>query len=150
MVRAKNLVHMTILACEMVIVWIAVDLMFRTPSLVYTVATIAAVLFAAPINLAVGNLLSIYSPRKLDFGTFGRQRAASTTAFTALFVQAAMFGIIAVAFLVGVHLRNLWITTAALLVLAVVAFVGYAATLRHIDSLALTRRESLISELSKA
>lgn len=149
-VRAKNLVHMTILAGEMMIVWIAVDLMFRTPSLVYTIATIAAVLFAAPINLAVGNLLSIYSPKKLDFGTFGRQRAASATAFTALLVQAGMFGIIAAFFLLGVHLHDLWITTAALLILAVFAFIGYAAALRHIDALALTRRESLISELSKA
>lgn len=149
-VRAKNLVHMAILAAEMVIVWIAVDLMFRTPSFVYTVATIAAVLFAAPINFAVGNLLSIYSPKKLDFGTFGRQRAASTTAFSALLVQAVMFGVIALAFAVGVHLHNLWITIAVLLVLACFAFVGYAAALRHIDTLALTRRESLISELSKA
>ncbi|MGH9734006.1 MAG: hypothetical protein ACRD8A_05400 [Candidatus Acidiferrales bacterium] len=148
-VRAKNLVHVTVLAAEMVLVWIAVDLMFRTPSFLYTIATIAAVLFAAPINFGVGNLLSIYSPKKLDFGTFGRQRAASTTAFSALFIQAAMFGVIALAFVVGVHLHNLWITTAVLLVLAGFGFVGYAAALRHIDTLALTRRESLISELSK-
>lgn len=149
-VRAKNLVHMTILAAEMVLVWIAVDLMFRTPSLLYTIATIAAILFAAPINFAIGNLLSIYSPKKIDFGTFGRQRAANATAFSALLVQAGIFGIVALAFVVGVHLHNLWITTGVLLVLAVFAFVGYAAVLRHIDTLALTRRESLIFELSKA
>lgn len=149
-VRAKNLVHMTILAGEMVVVWIAVDLMFRTPALVYTIATIAAILFAAPINFAIGNLLSIYSPKKLDFGTFGRQRAASTTAFTALAVQAGMFGVIALAFVGGIHLHNLWITTAVLLVLAIFAFAGYAMALRRIDTLALTRRESLISELSRA
>jgi len=149
-VRAKNLVHVTILAAEMVIIWIAVDLMFRTPSFDYTIATVAAVLFAAPINFAIGNLLSISSPKKIDFGTFGRQRAASTTAFSALLIQAGMFGIIALAFVIGVHLHNLWITTGALLVLASFAFVGYNAALRRIDTLALTRRESFISELSKA
>jgi ABC-2 type transport system permease protein len=149
-VRAKNLVHMTILAGELVLVWIAVDFMYRPPKLVYTVATIAAVLFAAPINLAVGNLLSIYAPKKLDFGTFGRQRAASTTAFTALLLQAVLFGVIALAFFVGVHFRDLWITTFALLALAAVAVACYEVALRRIDTLALSRREALISELSKA
>lgn len=149
-VRAKNLVHTAVLAAEMVLVWVAVAFMYSTPSLVYTAATIAAILFAAPVNFTVGNLLSIYSPKKLDFGTFGRQRAANTTAFSALFVQAAMFGLVALAFVVGIHFHDLWITTAALLVLAAFAFAGYAIVLRRIDSLALTRREALISELSKA
>ncbi len=149
-VRAKNLVHMTILAAEMVLVWIAVDLMFRTPALDYTIATIAAVLFAAPINFAIGNLLSVYSPKKIDFGTFGRQRATNTTAFSALLVQGGIFGVIALAFLIGIRFHDLWITTVVLLFLAVAAFFVYAVSLRHIDRLALTRRESLISELSRA
>jgi ABC-2 type transport system permease protein len=149
-VRAKNLVHAAILAGELVLVWIAANFMFRTPSLVYTAATVAAILFAAPLDLAVGNLLSIFSPKKIDFGTFGRQRANGTTVFTAFLVQGFVFGVIALAFIVGVHFHDLWITTAALLVLAAVAFAAYAITLRRIDTLALTRRESLITELSKA
>jgi ABC-2 type transport system permease protein len=149
-VRAKNLVHMTILVAELVLVYIAVAFLYRPPALVYTVATIAGVLFAAPVNLAVGNLLSIYSPKKLDFGTFGRQRAANTTAFTALLVQAAVFGLIAIAFAVGRFIHDLWATAFALLGLAVIAFIGYGIALRLIDTLALTRREALISELSRA
>lgn len=148
-VRAKNLVHSTILAAEMLLVWIAVDFLYRPPALAYTAATIAAVLFAAPVNLAVGNLLSLYSPKKFDFGTFGRQRA-NTTAFAALLVQGAMFGLIALTFVLGRYLHDLWITTLALLVLAALAFVAYAIVLRRIDSLALSRREALISELSRA
>lgn len=149
-VSAKNFLHMTLLAAEMVLVWIAVDFMYRTPSLVYTVATVAAILFAAPINLAVGDVLSIISPKKIDVGTFGRQRAQSTNVLTAFLVQGATFGLIALAFLAGVHFHNLWITTAVLLVLAVAAFAAYSVVLRRIDSLAFTRREALIAELSKA
>jgi ABC-2 type transport system permease protein len=149
-VRAKNLVHFTILAAEMFLVWIAVDFLYRPPALAYTVATIAAILFAAPVNLAVGNLLSLYSPKKLDFGTFGRQRATSTTAFTALFVQVAVFGLVALAFVLGRVLHDLWITTFVLFLLATVAFAGYSIALRRIDALALTRREALLSELSRA
>ncbi len=149
-VRAKNLVHATVLAAELVLVWIAVAFLYRPPALVYTLATLAGVLFAAPLNLALGNVLSIFSPKKLDFGTFGRQRAANTTAFAALLVQAAIFGVIALAFVLGRYFHDLWIATLALLVLAVAAFACYALVLRRIDALALTRRETLISELSRA
>jgi ABC-2 type transport system permease protein len=149
-VRAKNLVHVTVLAAELVLVWIAVGFLYRPPELIYTLATIAGVLFAVPVNLAFGNLLSIYSPKKLDFGTFGRQRAANTTAFTALLVQAAVFGLIALTFVLGRFFHDLWITTFALLALAIVAFIAYGIALRRVDTLALTRRESLISELSRA
>jgi ABC-2 type transport system permease protein len=149
-VRAKNLVHMTILAAEVALVWIAVNFLYRPPELTYTLATVAGILFAAPVNLAVGNLLSIYSPKKLDFGTFGRQRAANTTAFSALLVQAVVFGLIAATFLAGRFFHSLWITTFALLVLAAIAFVAYGIVLGRIDSLALTRREALVSELSRA
>ena len=149
-VRAKNLVHVTILAAEMLLVWIAVDFLYRPPSLAYTAATIAGILFAAPVNFAVGNIFSLYSPKKLDFGAFGKQRAANTTAFGALLIQGLLFGLIAATFLLGRYFHDMWITTLALLVLAAIAFAAYSIALRRIDSLALTRRESLISELSRA
>jgi ABC-2 type transport system permease protein len=149
-VRAKNLVHVTILAGELLVVWVMVGFLYRPPALVYTLATVAGVLFAAPVNLAAGNLLSIYSPRKLDLGTFGRQRATSTTAFAALLVQAVVFGLIAVTFVIGRVFHDVWITVIVLLALAAPAFVGYALALRQMDRLALTRREPLISELSRA
>jgi ABC-2 type transport system permease protein len=149
-VRAKNVVHMTVLAAELMLVWVAVGFLYRPPALVYTAATIAGVLFAAPVNLAVGNLLSLYSPRKLDFGTFGRQRAANTTAFAALLVQAVVFGFIALTFVLGRYFHDMWITTLVLLGLAAVAFLFYGIALRRVDVLGLTRRETLISELSRA
>lgn len=149
-VLAKNLVHATILAFEMILVWIVVCLLYRPPSLDYTLATIAGVLFAAPVNIMVGNLLSIYTPKKFDFGTFGKQRAASTTAFASLGVQAAVMGIGALAFLLGHLLHKPWLATLLLLGLAAIALVGYGVVLNRIDGLALNRRETLIAELSRA
>jgi ABC-2 type transport system permease protein len=149
-VRAKNLVHLSILAGELLLVWVMVGFLYRPPALVYTVATVAGVLFAAPANLAAGNLLSIYSPKKVDFGTFGRQRATNTTAFAALLVQAVVFGFIAVTFLAGRYFHDVWITAIVLVTLAVPAFAGYGLALGQMDRLALTRREALISELSRA
>jgi ABC-2 type transport system permease protein len=149
-VRAKNLVHASIVAAEMALLWVAVGFIFRPPTLAYTAATIAAAIFMTPINLAVGNLFSIYSPKKFDFGAFGRQRPAQTTTFASLLAQVVMFGLIAAAYGVGRLWGGLWLTTLLLLVLAAIALVGYSIVLGRIDGIALARRETLISELSRA
>jgi ABC-2 type transport system permease protein len=149
-VRAKNLVHATILAFEMILIWTVVCFLYRPPSFYFTITTIAGVLLAAFANMAVGNLLSLYTPKKFDFGTFGRQRAANTTAFASLGVQAAVLGIGALSFLLAHLLHKLWIATVLLLVLAAIAFVCYAIVLKRVDHIALDRRETLISELSRA
>jgi ABC-2 type transport system permease protein len=148
--RAKNLAHASIVGAEMVLVWLAVSLLFRPPTLAYTVATVAAVLFVTPVNLSVGNLLSISTPKKFDFGGLGRQRAASTTAFASLVLQAVLFGLIALAYVLGRFLGSLWMTTLILLLLAALACLGYWFMLRRIDAFALARRETLIAELSRA
>jgi ABC-2 type transport system permease protein len=148
--RAKNLVHVSILGAEMILVWLAVSFLFRPPTVAYAVATVAGLLFVTPVNLSIGNLLSIYTPKKFDFGGFGRQRAANTTAFASLLVQAVIFGLIALAYVLGRFLGGLWVTTLILLVLAAIACAGYSFVLRRIDAIALAHRETLISELSRA
>jgi len=148
-VRAKNLVHASILALEMTLVWLVVFFVFRPPSLDFTLATVAGILFAAPVNFAVGNLLSLYTPKKFDFGTFGRQRAANTTTFASLGVQAVVFGIAAAAIVPAYFLHRMWIATLALLTLAAIAFVFYEFVLSRVDRIAIARRETLISELSR-
>jgi ABC-2 type transport system permease protein len=149
-VRAKNLVHATILAFEMILIWTVVCFLYRPPSFYFTITTIAGVLLAAFANMAVGNLLSLYTPKKFDFGTFGRQRAANTTAFASLGVQAVVLGIGALAFLLARLLHKPWLATVLLLVLAAIAFVCYAIVLKRVNGIALDRRETLISELSRA
>ncbi|MFZ0539742.1 MAG: hypothetical protein WA261_16680, partial [Candidatus Sulfotelmatobacter sp.] len=74
-VLGKNLTHATILCFEIVIALIAVTLLYGRPALDIRIATLAGLLFAAPVNFAVGNILSLYSPKKLDYSKFGRQRA---------------------------------------------------------------------------
>ncbi|HXW55361.1 MAG TPA: hypothetical protein VEJ67_06410 [Candidatus Cybelea sp.] len=145
----KNLAHASIVSGEMILVWLAVSFLFRPPTIAYTVATVAAVLFVTPVNLSVGNLLSICMPKKFDFGGFGRQRPASAVAFANLLVQAVLFGLIALAYVLGRFLGGVWVTTLILLLLAALAWLGYAVTLRRIDAFALARRETLIAELSR-
>ena len=66
-VLAKNLTHASILAVNTALAWIAVSYLYGRPHLAVSVATIAGLLFAAPLNFAAGNLLSIYAPKKRDF-----------------------------------------------------------------------------------
>src|ERR1700719_4748679 len=66
-VLAKNLTHACILAANTVLAWIAVSYLYGIPHLAVSIATLAGLLFAAPLNFAAGNLLSIYAPKKRDF-----------------------------------------------------------------------------------
>jgi len=149
-VVGKNLTHMTVLAGEMVLVWIGVSLLFRRPSLAMTVTTIAGILFAAPLNLAVGNLLSLYAPKKIAFETFGRQRASQVTVLTSFGVQLVVFVLGAAVFVLGRYYRDLWISAGLFLALAVVSFGMYFVVLGRVDGVAQRRREILTGELCKA
>ncbi len=149
-VLAKNLTHASILMFDTALAWLAVTLLYSRPTLDVTIATLAGLLFAAPVNFTVGNLLSLYSPKKLDFSTFGRQRASQMTVLVSLGVQIVVVGIGVSAFMIARHYGNLWIATLVFLGLAVISFSIYGVTLKRIDHIALERRETLISELCRA
>ena len=146
---AKNLLHTTIIAVEAIVVWIAVCLLFRPPSWEITFATLAGMLFATPVNLAVGDLMSLYSPKKIDFSKFGRQRASGLTAIASLGTQAATMGLVAVTFFVAHLLGRIWIATLLYLVYAAVSIAGYVIVLNKVDAIAIRRREALIEELCR-
>jgi ABC-2 type transport system permease protein len=149
-VLAKNLTHAGILAVEVFVAWIAVTSFYGRPALDITVATLAGMLFAAPLNFAVGNLLSIYSPKKLDYSKFGRQRAAQITVLISLALQVVVVGLGVSAFLMARYLGNPWIAALLLLLLAGISLSIYGVILNRIDRLALERGETLLAELCRA
>jgi ABC-2 type transport system permease protein len=147
---AKNLAHSTILGLEMVLVWIGASLMYKPPALGTTIATVAGILFALPINLTVGNLLSISSPKKIDYGTFGRQRASNTTVFASFGVQIVVVGLAALTLIAARSFGRTWHATLAFLVLAAVAWIVYSVVLKGIGPMAFHHREEMIAELTRA
>ena len=149
-VLGKNLTHAAILTGNTLLAWIAVTLFYGQPSLAVTVATVAGLLFAAPLNFTAGNLLSLYSPRKRDFSTFGRQNVSQTTVLASLGVQIAVLGIGVAAFAVARLYKNLWIATLLFLVLSLISWVMYAMVLKRLDGIAVERRETLLAELCRA
>jgi len=148
-VLGKNLTHAGILALETVLAWIAVSFFYGRPALDVTAATLAGLLFAAPVNFSLGNLLSIYSPKKLDYSAFGRQRASQTTVLISMGVQLVVVGVGAAVFWLARSLGNFWIATPILLGLAAFSLFAYATILNRVDRIAQERKEALVAELCR-
>jgi len=149
-VLGKNLTHACILAMEVAASWIAVTLLYGAPAVSVTIASLAGLIFAAPINFTAGNLLSIYSPKKLDYSTFGRQRASQTTVLISMLIQLVVVGIGVCVFVIANYYDSFWIATMIFLILAAITCPGYFIVLRRLDSIALDRRETLVAELCRA
>ncbi len=149
-VLGKNLLHAGILLANTAIAWIAITLFYAAPQPAVAFATIAGLLFAAPINFAAGNLLSIYAPRKRDFSTFGRQNVSQTTVLASLGVQIVLVAVGVGAFVISRLYKNPWIASLEFLVLAAISIPLYLMVLSRMDGIALQRRETLIAELCRA
>lgn len=147
---AKNIAYGIVLAFEMLLVWVATAFLYRPPAPGITVATLAGVLFAFLANLAAGNLLSLYTPKKFDTAVLGRQRLPTGTVFASLGIQIAVLGLGALVLIPAIHWGNIWAGVVLLFCLAALGLIGYLFSLRAVDRIALSRRENLISELTRA
>jgi ABC-2 type transport system permease protein len=147
---AKNLAHFAVFTIELLLVGLAVSFLYKPPTLDIVAATIAAVLFAIPVNFSAGNLLSIYSPKRIEYATFGRQRASQTTILLSFVVQIAVFGTGVLVFLFVPRYGGYWPAALTFLILAIATWLGYWILLRRMDGMALNRRETMISELCRA
>ena len=148
-VLGKNLTHSGVLLFDTALSWLAVTYLYGSPAFDVTIATLCGLLFAAPLNFTVGNLLSLYSSKKLDFSTFGRQRASQITVLVSLGVQIVVVGIGVSTFVIARHYANFWIATVLFVALAVISFSIYGTILHRIDRIALERRETLVAELCR-
>ena len=146
----KNLAHTVFLLADVTLVWLGANLLYSAPTLALTAMTLAGLLFAVPLNFIGGNLLSIYSPKRVDYGTFGRQRASQLTVLAGMGIQFAVFGTVALTILAAHLLGSLWIAAPVFLVLSVMGLAAYFFVLNRIDAIALARREMLVGELGKA
>ena len=147
---AKNLTHAAVLLFNLAFAWIAVTYLYGAPHFAVTVATLAGLLFAAPLNFAAGNLLSLYSPKKRDFSTFGRQNVSQTTVLVSFGMQIVIVGLGVAIFAVAHYYNDLWIAALLFLVLAAISIPVYVVMLRRLDKIAVERRETLLAELCRA
>jgi ABC-2 type transport system permease protein len=143
----KNLAHTAIFAVEVLLVWMGTSLLYRPPSMGVTLATLGGILFVLPIDLAAGNLFSIYSPSRVEAGVFGRQRASLTTVLSSFAIRGGLFGAGAAMLWLARSSGNSRIELLIFLLPAALAFATYVAVLDRTDGMALKHRENLISNL---
>ena len=145
---AKNLAY-TLLCVLQFLLLLGIISFFSVPPAPSLVAlTTAALAFALLANFAAGNLLSLYFPRKIDFSRMNRQGSSATGLFM-LGLQIVTVGLAAPVFFLARYYGSNWLAASIFLVLAAIALIAYRAILANIDSVALSRRESLIAEMTK-
>lgn len=149
-VLGKNLTHAGVLIANAIFAWIAVTYLYGAPHLAVTAATAAGLIFAAPLNFTAGNLLSLYSPKKRDFATFGRQNVSQTTVLASFGMQIVIVGMGIGVFTLAKLYHNSWIAVLLFLILAAISIPIYIAVLRSMDRIAVERRETLLEELCRA
>jgi ABC-2 type transport system permease protein len=149
-VLAKNLMHAGIVLADAALAWLLITFVYGRPAFEVTVATLAGLLFAAPLNFTAGNLLSLYSPKRVDVSTIGRQRASQVTVLISLVVQLVIVAVGVAAFMLARLYNNFWIATLLFLVLAALSVSVYSVVLKRADTIAIERREALVSELCRA
>lgn len=149
-ILGKNLTHTGVLVLNAVFAWFAVTWLYGAPHVAVTVATIAGLVFAAPLNLTAGNLLSIYSPKKRDFSTFGRQNVSQTTVLASFGMQIVIVGVGVAVFALARMYGNLWLAVLLFLILSAVSLPVYLAVLQRLDRVAVEKREALLAELCRA
>ena len=144
----KNLAVSAWLIVETSLVSIAVSVFAAPPGARVAAATIAALLFALLVNLAVGNLLSLYFPRAHDVERF-RSRQSGATILLGLLLQVVVYGIVGMILFFARLFGKMELGALALLGLAAAAWPLYSAVLGEADRLAANSRETLTRELCK-
>lgn len=146
---AKNISHTAVLVINTALVFAATSFLYSPPRLEIVFVTLAALLFALPLNLSAGNLMSVYSPKRYDLAAFGRQRATGATAFVGMLVQVLVVGISFLVIFIAYHFGRLWVAGIAFIPLAAVAFLVYWVILNKAARAAMDRREVLVAEICR-
>ena len=146
----KNMAQAAVLILEIVLVWVGASVLFGKPAMSMTLATLAAIFFAAMVNFAVGNVMSLLLPRKVDLALMGRQRGSGAGVLAALGVQVVTFGVAGSILLLAAHWGRLWLAVPLLLALGGLSCAGYAYALRLMERIALAHREAILAELCRS
>lgn len=145
----KNLFLGALSFVDALLVLAVISWMFAPPSAVVTIATFVALLYGTFGNFALGNILSISFPRRLEFGVFRQKKQAGVTMAVAFAAEIILIGSGGIVFVLARILHRQALAIPIFLVLAALAAIGYRISLGRVDALAMNRRETLTSELCR-
>jgi ABC-2 type transport system permease protein len=146
---AKNLLHGLLFALVAFLAGVLAAFRLGEPDLTLLATTAAWVLFALPLNLAAGNLLSLTMPYRVNLGRISRQRGSQASALVSMLIQAFVIGCGLGILELCTYFDKSWLAAPCLLALAGVALVVWWSVLRKADYLANRNRDTLIGTLAK-
>jgi len=147
---AKNLMVFALFTVEAILIYITAAFISKPTPLDLTAATLAWSLFTLFVNLSIGNIRSIVSPKMLDQSRMRSQNVSGLNSLISLAVVFVSVALGAVAVLLCSYFHSTyWIAAGAFLVLAVFSFIGYAITLQRLDGIAANNIENLNAVLGK-
>jgi hypothetical protein len=104
------------------------------------------------MNLTLGTVRSIQSPRRFVPGQVRQRRGTPTNSTSALLILLVLLGSLALQFpvtMISRHLNVPWLGVWIFAPLAAAALGAYALLLRNVDRLILAHRDVLAEELCK-
>ncbi len=146
---AKNLLSTLVFALEAATVFAVTLLVGGTFHPLIAAVSLAALLFALPVNFAAANLVSLHFPTLMQFGTMRRQKVSGISAIITLAVEAVTLGLCAGIIVVTGWFGMMWLASAVFLVLAIIALAVYRRVLTACSAIADRRRESLLQQLCR-
>jgi len=143
---AKNLAYAAAVLIDVVLIWLVMAAFGQAPGALATVTVLAALPFLLLAQMTVGNLLSLYFPRRFDFGKF-KQRQSGMSVLLGMLQQMVALAIAGGIYVLARWLGVLWAAALAYVVLGAAMAMVYNIFLSHYDAIALRRREALTAEL---
>jgi ABC-2 type transport system permease protein len=146
---AKNLLHMLVAALEIFGIWATIAVIYGPPKPIVCLATISALLFAVPVNVTLGNLVSLYFPMRRDFGVYRRKANSGIGALAGLGVEFLLIGTSSAVIVIARLHGALGLAIPFFLVLAALATLIYIRSLKFCDRLSMRQREILVAQLCR-
>lgn len=149
-VIAKNIVHLFIFFIELLLVCAILIWRVGLPGPQMLAITFSWLLFAVPLQLAIGNLLSIFMAYRMNMTRMGREQGAAANGFLSLLIQALIFAIGAGVYFLCAWSAHLALAAPILLLFAVASTIFWWQTTARAGSLIEARKDTLIPTLYKA
>ena len=148
-ILGKNFLHLLLFLFEAILISAVVVYRFGIPAPNVIAATAAWLLFAVPANFAIGNLLSITMPYRLNMTRIRRESGAVGNGLTSFLTQICILAVGALVIGLCAFLGYPWLPVPILLALAVISFFVYLRILSGIDRMVHSRMDSLTLEVMK-
>ena len=146
-VLGKNLMHIGLFCLEVVLAAAIIWFRFGFPGPALLAATFCWMLFALPLYLALGNILSITMAYRMTLTRLSREQGATGNGLLSLVIQVAIAAIGAGVFFSCSHFGRPDLAAPVFLILAAGAFLLWLRVLANVDRMAANRREMLFAAL---